>query len=145
MRGGSNEGRSDASFSQRHPCNYDAAPSLRCALQPEAPEDTGSTRQAEGEGASSSDHFLHQRRVDVKDVHPRSDTGPSIGGEGKLAVVHFMINWRKHCIRRPERRLVTLTDSDQPMVILLAMATGKVSAVHTSGNPGVETTLTRVV
>lgn len=96
MGAGSNEGQSDASFSQCNPCNSDTAPPPCHTLQAEALKDARSTRHLQGEGDddSGSDHFLHLGWVKVEDIHQYSGSGPGIG-EGELQVVHCMINWRK--------------------------------------------------
>lgn len=74
------------------------------------------------------DDLLHQGRADIGGVDPRSDTGLDIG-PGEPAVVHFIINWRKLCALKLATWLVASTNIDQLIVILLAMATGVLSAV----------------
>lgn len=51
----------------------------------------------EGEPLPPYENFLHQRRAHRDHVYERSGTGPGIGF-GDLPVVHFMINWRDHCV-----------------------------------------------
>lgn len=84
--------------------------------------------EGKGDGASGSDHFLHQRVLEVEDIYKHSDKGPGIG-KGELAVVQFMISWRKHGLSKPTRWLVTSTNTGQLMVILLVMAMGMLYTV----------------
>lgn len=58
--------------------------------------------------------------------------------------MHFTINWREHCELQPMRWLVTSTNTDQPMITLLAMALGEMSAIHTR-NPLEGISVERVV
>ena len=120
MGGSGNEERCNASEMRCHPCDSDEARPRNDTLELEGLRCTGGMVLAEGEDdrGCRSDNFLHQRRVDVEGSHQRSDKGPGIG-EGELAVVHYMIHWQKHCAQKPTKWLVTSTDTDQIMIILL--------------------------
>lgn len=83
-------------------CYSCASDGAQCSCEtpePEAPQETGSTTQPDGErdDASVSHTLLYQRRPDVGDINVRSDMGPSIG-EGELAVMYF-INWHVEALR----------------------------------------------
>lgn len=112
----------------------------------EALEETGSTTQPGGErdGASVSWNLLHQSRAGVGDVDACGVTGPYIR-EGELAVVHFIIDWRKHCPLKEARWLVTPTGTDQLILILLAMAPGVLPAVVTSSDSWVQVTIKCII
>lgn len=61
-------------------------------------------------------------------------------------MVHFIINWRKHCALKPVRSLATSTDTTyQLRVIILANATGVLSAEGTSSNSLVQVTIKRII
>lgn len=77
-------------------------------------------------------------------VAARSEVWPAIG-EGELAVVYFIINWNKHCALKPARGLVTHVDTDQPILILLAMAMSVPSAVGIDSDSRTNVTVKRVV
>lgn len=52
-------------------------------------------------------------------------------------MVLFKISCHKHRMHKPAKWLITSNDADQPMIILLAMATSEPPAVHTRDDPGV--------
>lgn len=60
-------------------------------------------------------------------------------------MVYFMINWRKHCVLKRARWLVTSTDTDKPMAIPVAMGICILSSVDTGSNPLVDVTVEYVV
>lgn len=70
--------------------------------------------------------------------------GPGIG-DGELTVVHFIINRHSHCALKPAKRLVTSSDTDQPILTPLAMATGRIAAVDTSSDSQVKLTINRMI
>lgn len=59
-------------------------------------------------------------------------------GEGELAVVYCMTNWRQDCLEKSVRWLVASADIDQSMVILLVMSMGMLRALATSIVPRVD-------
>lgn len=69
--------------------------------------------------------------------------GPGIGEE--LAVVHYIISWRNHCMLKSGKWLETSSDTDQLIVILLAMATGVIATKDTRSDSHVKVTTKRVI
>ncbi|CAB1121317.1 unnamed protein product [Ectocarpus sp. CCAP 1310/34] len=88
---------------------------------------------------AEEDPLLHYRRGADRSV--QRERGPNIG-EAELSLVHFIVWAKKYCGRNFENWLVTSVDTDQWMIILLAMSTGFLKA---SGEGAVEVTVHEVV
>ena len=63
-------------------------------------------------------------------------------GEGELVTAHFIVNSWMYCEEPPTKWLVTSIDTDQWMIILLAMAVGK---IRWAGPGKVDVTVKRVL
>jgi len=144
--GDTNDQRSYTTNNLCNQCGSDAAVCSHSTLMPKALKEPGTTMHSGGEKGDTPgcEKLLHQRIRDFGGVKPRSEMGPGIG-EGELAAVHFIVNWRKHCALKPEKWLVTSSDTDELMVILLAMATGAIAAEDTSSDSQVKVTIKRVI
>ncbi|CAB1106379.1 unnamed protein product [Ectocarpus sp. CCAP 1310/34] len=121
------------------------------ATSPEIPAPVGSvensTVRSGGDGTeeggvptvAKEDPLLHYRRGADRSV--QRERGLNIG-EAELSLVHFIVWAKKYWGRNSENWLVTSVDTDQWMIILLAMRTGFLKA---SGEGAVEVTVQMVV
>ena len=88
--------------------------------------------------------FLQGRGPMVQDPEVLKDLYPGIG-EGEMSSVHFIVHYRRYCKGSSgdlRNWLVTSVDTDQWMVILLAMGTGKILS---EGQDAVNVTVARYV
>ncbi|CAN0247626.1 unnamed protein product [Pylaiella littoralis] len=83
--------------------------------------------------------LLHFRNGAAPGV--RRQRGPDIG-EAKLSLVHFIVQAKRYWGKDFDKWLVTSVDTDEWMIILLAMSTGKIKP---QGPGTVEVTVQRIV
>ncbi|CAM9353942.1 unnamed protein product, partial [Hapterophycus canaliculatus] len=99
----------------------------------------GEGRQSEN--ATGQEDLLHFRRGPGVGGGVQRQRGPGIG-EAELSVVHFIVWSEKYWGRSFSKWMVTSVDTDQWMIILLAMSAGK---IQPSGSAKVDVTVRRVV
>lgn len=93
------------------------------------------------DGVSGDDDLLHFRNGASVDTSVKRQRGPNIG-EAELSVVHFIVWSEKYWGKTFDKWLVTSVDTDQWMIILLAMSAGKITP-HGVGE--VQVTVQRIV
>ena len=106
-----------------------------------APE---SSIQQQVGGGARAETFLQGRGRIVQDPGILKDLHPGIG-EGEMSTVHFIVHHHRYCksgSMKLRNWLVTSVDTDQWMIIMLAMGTGKIVA---EGSDAVNVTVARHV
>ena len=104
----------------------------------------GSSIQPQEGGGARAETFLQGRGRMVQDPRILKDLYPGIG-EGEMSTVHFIVHHRRYYkggSMKLRKWLVTSVDTDQWMIILLAMGTGKIVA---EGSDAVNVTVARHV
>ena len=90
---------------------------------------------------SGMEPLLHFRNGAASDSGVQRSRGPDVG-EAELSLVHFSVWAKKYWGKSFDKWLVTSVDTDQLMIILLAMNTGKIE-IHGPGM--VDVTVQRIV